>query len=144
MPIGPVFSARSWVSACDDEVALVLGAAQVTGRQLVTVPRVAERLCAIQPLRAGLEVRAGVAVVHRLGNVDLEPAHVVHHADEAVEVRVDRVRNLDADRVADRLGLQRGAAVDVRRVDLVRAVARDREAGVAREVEDRRLPQRAG
>src|SRR4051812_38180407 len=48
----------------DDEVRLVLGAREVAVRELVTVPRVRERLVAVQLLDAGLEVGTGERVLH--------------------------------------------------------------------------------
>ena len=142
VPIGPGVGGPELRERLEDQVALVLGPGEVAVRELVPVACVRERLVAVELLHAGLEVGAGERVLHAVRDVHGEPAHVVDHADEAVEVGVDHVRDLDADRGADRVGLEARAAERVRGVDLVGAVAGDRQRGVARQVEHRRLVQR--
>ena len=115
----------------------------------VAVAHVGQGVGPVEALVSGLQVDGGVralrpgigvVVVVAAVDVDVDAAHLVHQPGEALEVDVQVVVDALPGQGADGLDGLRRAAGRVRRVDLVRAVARDGHVQVAREGQHRDEP----
>ena len=73
-------------------------------------PRHRERLRSVEVLEAGVDGRAGVRVVDRVGDVDQQAADLVDHLLHAVERRDQDVVDLDAGERLHRLDREVGTA----------------------------------